>query len=560
MGRRVACIVLCTLVTGCGDGALEEVPTFLVAEAATQGTADTAAGPTLRGRARNRSQEPAAPSSPTRPEPQATVDEDGLITIPPGATWRATQSALRLSAERRRSIEGLAPEAPVLVEVPGVDGYVVIDATLPLHATGLSLRLDEPPGGLRAEASGHAWSAHYGCDARTLWRSARWSLSTWREALDRLAELVSVDEHIVRVRADPDMPAAEVLPFIAAATASDRRTVQVETFPRRRFDDAVCDSGNWLFLHQAGSGAWDDDVALGLCGGHRMRDVSLGVDPDSVENAGVTGLSLLAFLGAGYTNRGKHPFARSVQRGLRHLKRLQQPNGVFPASEGWDEATAHGLAALAMVEVYGMTGSPIWKGSAQRGIDALEGIWSRSSEDALSTVLTAMVLKSAEIINTDARKRGKPEPLRRSAVLRERVLRYARGMRCEAGGLRSTCRLFTLILLDEAWRQDATIREGAAEVMASLEKAGPRADPAHRWLGVLVCYQVGRKVWDLAKKRVVEKHIVETQRRDGHACCLKGSWDPPKRASLPGGRVTATATAALSLEVFYRYDRVFGSR
>ena len=52
--------------------------------------------------------------------------------------------------------------------------------------------------------------------------------------------------------------------------------------------------------------------------------------------------------------------------------------------------------------------------------------------------------------------------------------------------------------------------------------------------------------------------ILDHQRRDPG--CLHGSWDPADAWGEEGGRVYATATLALCLEVYYRYPRVFGAR
>jgi hypothetical protein len=42
--------------------------------------------------------------------------------------------------------------------------------------------------------------------------------------------------------------------------------------------------------------------------------------------------------------------------------------------------------------------------------------------------------------------------------------------------------------------------------------------------------------------------------------CRRGSWDPVDPWSADGGRVYATAVNTLCLEIYYRYERVFGVR
>jgi hypothetical protein len=92
-----------------------------------------------------------------------------------------------------------------------------------------------------------------------------------------------------------------------------------------------------------------------------------------------------------------------------------------------------------------------------------------------------------------------------------------------------------------------------------MRQTGEQLDPVYAWLASIVGHAVGGTMWrDM--KEALERQLLDTQRRDGHACCFRGSWDPRPRAVLPGGRVTATAASVLTAQVFYRYDRVFGTR
>ncbi|MDF1701208.1 MAG: hypothetical protein P1V36_08625, partial [Planctomycetota bacterium] len=79
------------------------------------------------------------------------------------------------------------------------------------------------------------------------------------------------------------------------------------------------------------------------------------------------------------------------------------------------------------------------------------------------------------------------------------------------------------------------------------------------YYATLAMFQVGGKHWDIWKKGM-EKAMVENQRRDTDYCEYKGSWDPIGPWGLDGGRVYSTAVLALCLQVFYRYDKVFGAK
>ena len=69
-------------------------------------------------------------------------------------------------------------------------------------------------------------------------------------------------------------------------------------------------------------------------------------------------------------------------------------------------------------------------------------------------------------------------------------------------------------------------------------------------------FQVGGthwKKWNEAMKDAIVKH--QHPRGSG---ARTGSWDPIGPWGHDGGRVYSTATMVMCLEVYYRYDRVFG--
>ena len=64
------------------------------------------------------------------------------------------------------------------------------------------------------------------------------------------------------------------------------------------------------------------------------------------------------------------------------------------------------------------------------------------------------------------------------------------------------------------------------------------------------------KIW----KDAMDDAIVGTQRKDTTYCEYKGSWDPKGPWGHDGGRVYSTAVLAMCLQVYFRYDRVFGTK
>jgi hypothetical protein len=97
------------------------------------------------------------------------------------------------------------------------------------------------------------------------------------------------------------------------------------------------------------------------------------------------------------------------------------------------------------------------------------------------------------------------------------------------------------------------------EAARFLLQRGPDRDPynLYYWYyGTLALYQHGGESWVRWNERVRDQ-LVRRQVRRGHA---DGSWDPAEARDTynsRGGRVYMTAIATLTLEVYYRYLRLY---
>ena len=210
----------------------------------------------------------------------------------------------------------------------------------------------------------------------------------------------------------------------------------VRAAPIRRVD-LVQTALFWLKAHQSRNGAWEANGYRQVCKGEPVEEPALSYDAgkgNADRDEGVTGLALLAYLGAGYTNRGKHPFKKTVSRGLRHLKNVQDPEGCFGPRHDTRFLFDHAFAAFAMTEAYAMTGSPIFKGSAQRGIDFIaqsqspRAGWGLRVRDGTSDpVLSGLMMipiKSALLLNADAVERERQPPLVVGATMLDDALAW----------------------------------------------------------------------------------------------------------------------------------------
>jgi hypothetical protein len=370
--------------------------------------------------------------------------------------------------------------------------------------------------------------------------------------------------------------------------------------PHKAFDRALEDALRWLAAHQSPNGGWEAAGFDRWCDGKPISDPSrrphgLG---KALYDPGVTGLALCAFLGAGYTNRGKNPYNRTVGRGLRYLKNIQDPEGCFGPRNVQQYIYNHATAALAMVEAYGMTGSPIWKGSAQRALEFIAlarnpyyawryGVKPGDNDTSVSGWMM-MALKSARLVNAEAAGRGATAPLAIDESAFEgirswldkvtdpdtgRVGYVDRGtgsarpqdlvdrFPAEKSEAMTAVGILARVFMGENPAKSAVVKAGArlcTKLLPTWNPADGSVDMYYWYYGTLAMYQVGGPSWK-AWRRAMDAAIVQTQRKDTEFCLVKGSWDPIGPWGLEGGRVYSTALMAMCLEIYYRYPRVFGT-
>ncbi len=263
------------------------------------------------------------------------------------------------------------------------------------------------------------------------------------------------------------------------------------------------------------------------------------------------GLALLALLGYGETHKTPR-YGREVRIGLKALKGLQEGDGCFGprAGPGWFRGHLH--AALAMNEAYGLTQSPLFKYCAQRGTDFIlaarhrDGGWGEGAgtgpSDVLTTVLAVMALRSAN----------------------------SAGLEVEAGALEAAGRW--LAGTDVRDRPAAAAAAVLGRIFAGADPGAPgvrdalvatlgappsTTDAEHWYFGTLAAFQLGGEIWR-TWNGALKAAVIETQRTD-RSMAESGSWDP-LGSDDPRARFLTTAYNTLSLEVYYRYSRVFGTR
>ncbi|MHC4473420.1 MAG: prenyltransferase/squalene oxidase repeat-containing protein [Planctomycetota bacterium] len=344
-----------------------------------------------------------------------------------------------------------------------------------------------------------------------------------------------------------------------------------------RASQRVVDLGlEWLKNHQDPDGMWDCDGFMGQCKlnqcdgpGHALYD------------PGVSGLALLAFLGTGQTHRHGR-YKKTVKKAIKYLKGIQDPEGCFgPRTEGHFTYN-HAIGALAMAEAYGLTGSPLFKQSAQLAIDFVHKsqnpylAWRygvRPGENDTSvTGWMVMALKSAKMaklrvdqatfdgVSAWLDKVTEPEYGRVGYTTRgdgpARTESALSDFPPEKSESLTAVGLLSRIFIGENPKKSEAIQKGVDLVARCLpvwDEGAGSIDMYYWYYGTLALYQVGGDPW----KRwsgAIEDAIVSTQRKSGDE---KGSWDPVGAWGREGGRVYSTAVCVMCMEVWYRYPKIF---
>jgi len=342
-------------------------------------------------------------------------------------------------------------------------------------------------------------------------------------------------------------------------------------------DNAVTAALRWLARHQSADGSWS---ASGFC------KTCTGTGDDAFDT-GVTSLSLLAFLGAGYSQLSKDEIdgirvADVVRKSIQWLLSRQDPEGCV-GERGQKYMYNHAIAALALSEAYGMSAATILKEPAQKAIDFLVASqnpgkgWRYSMKcqdnDTSVTGWAVMALKSAEISGLQFPTSAFDGALAWLSEATEKEGYYQTGYNA-----RGTGRVF-VPGRNEQFAHHPSM--SAVAVMSRIfiqKKRDPSMAAVNLLAADLPAWQPGQVdfyYWYYASLALfqydgpkgafwakwnepMKNAIVPNQKTKSHGC-ENGSWDPAAdRWGFEGGRVYAAAINCLTLEVYYRYANVFG--
>ncbi len=344
-------------------------------------------------------------------------------------------------------------------------------------------------------------------------------------------------------------------------------------------EGAVLEALKWLSRHQADDGSWksrghDRECGMlakypGKCSPASGRDTS---------DAGVTGLALLAFLGAGYSHLSRDTydgicFGEVVRKAIQWMLRQQDAEGCIGARQG-HYMYNHLIAALALTEAYGLTGSHLFKDQAQRAVDFTVGAqnpgmgwrytYRSRDNDTSVTGWAVMVLKSAELSDLkfpESAYKGTRAWLDSVTDGSYGLVGYTHKSQGDERKAMTAVGVMSRIFMDRN-HADPRLATGCDFLLRHKPAwQGREIDFYYWYYASLALFQFDGpegpkwRAWNEPMKVALVKN--QNPRSTG---CKAGSWEPADRWSSAGGRVYATALNALTLEVYYRYANVFGAR
>ena len=215
--------------------------------------------------------------------------------------------------------------------------------------------------------------------------------------------------------------------------------------------------------------------------------------------------------------------ASTVRSGLRHLLSLQDLDGRFDARD----ARRHALATLAVAEAYWLTRNPRYRAPALAGLRHCG-----TDSDGVRTALWRLLAVTA----------GRRGGLDVDPVAFERL--RARIVDPDAARSDPDAVLLGRILLGEDPRSLGALVDACRQ---RLPRPGT-SDLEFLEIATMAMFQASGAAWK-DWNRAMRSAVVDTQNEDG-------SWDPPAGFD----RIESTTRMALCLQVYYRYDRVFGLR
>jgi hypothetical protein len=272
-------------------------------------------------------------------------------------------------------------------------------------------------------------------------------------------------------------------------------------------------------------------------------------------NHAINGVALLAFMGRGHVP-GRGPYRDVLEKGKRYMLANSRADGFVAFGTMYE----HGLATLALAEMYGMDSDPALEEKLRKAVELIikcqspHGGWRYAphpgDNDLSVSVMQIVALRAAN--NAEI-----PVP----AKTIEKAIAYVKSCAHQAGGFgyqgpaqgpqTTAAGILSLQLLGKY--DDPSIPKALAylsQIPIQWGTGGPQYFYYFHYYAIQATYQAGGKHWNDWHPRIREL-LLEKQNKDG-------SWDVPSGTAEGEGtvgpnKVYWTAMASLVLDIYMHF-------
>lgn len=326
----------------------------------------------------------------------------------------------------------------------------------------------------------------------------------------------------------------------------EARKKAVEANGGTKESEAAVETGLiWLAKQQKANGSWEFDGT------------------SSEDRIAATGMALLPFLGAGHSPTAEGKYKKIVANGLAYLTMWQLPDGSFKGANNTYLYT-HGIAALALVEAYGLTRDAKFESPAQKAISFLTaaqdkgGSWGYRPNTPGDTSILGWQIQALRAAAQTKKLLTAKDTLKKADAFLDTVStadkdRYGYTNVNQVTPTRTSIGLLCRTTTAQ-WKSDNdAMKLGVGYLLKNGKPTKDRFDMYYYYYATNLLREVGGERWEKDWNPAMRDLLVERQ-LGTKEMAKQGSWDPDTAfVGRHCGRLGTTCLALLTLEVYYRH-------
>jgi hypothetical protein len=330
-----------------------------------------------------------------------------------------------------------------------------------------------------------------------------------------------------------------VFALAIAGWAQEAPTAKLDPVRVDAQTDAVIKGAlKWLASKQAPNGEW------------------AAADMEKQHPVAITAYTLIAFLAAGHLP-GEGEYGKNVSAGLQYLLDKVGPEGHIGNRQDGQYMYGHGIASIALAEIYGQTKAPSMRPKLEKAIKLIiacqnrEGGWRYrpvvQDADISVTVLQVVALRSAKNAGLDVPQKTLDAAVKYvKSCYRPEQGGFAYQPGQPAGFARTAAAIYSLQVC--GLYEDPMVKKGSQYLLKEFRDKGQEWWTYGNFYAAPAQYMQGTETW--------EKHYEMVKRPLLKRVTTKGDlsfWERPMEGEREVGPVYTTAVFTMILAMPYHY-------